>query len=178
MGVEFAASLRQQFNKEQLLQKQNMELFKIIAIFCIFSVHLKGVSSAPYIKCNADGYCKALRIGPASIEGICSNPKGKALRRFRTYFRDIVIDCYFNEDGVQDGIRISTNFKNFENFENFEEMEEKMEKEMEEAMKEMEEEMEEANKEMEEANEEMEEANKEMEEAMKEMEEEMEEANK
>ena len=126
-----------------------MELFKIIAIFCIFSVHLKGVSSAPYIKCNADGYCKALRIGPASIEGICSNPKGKALRRFRTYFRDIVIDCYFNEDGVQDGIRISTNFKNFENFENFEEMEEKLEKEMEEANKELEEAMKEMEEEIE-----------------------------
>ena len=83
-----------------------MELFKIIAIFCIFSAQLKVGSSAPapYIKCNADGYCKSLRIGPASssIEGICSNPEGKALRRFRTYFWDIDMDCYFNEDGIQD----------------------------------------------------------------------------
>ena len=79
-----------------------MELFKIIAIFFIFSVQLKGGSSAPYINCNAYGYCKTLRIGPASTEGICSNPEGKALRRFRTYFWDIVMDCYFNEDGIQD----------------------------------------------------------------------------
>ena len=88
-----------------------MELFKIIAIFCIFSVQLKGT-----------GGCKALRIGPASFEGICSNPEGKALRIFRTYFRDIVIDCYFKEDGTQD-------FN--------EEMKEEMEEEMKEAMKKM-----------------------------------------